>query len=70
MGMDREKTYGGVDPEIFEAMKDEELVAAIHDKTDRLDWETYYINGQSINGQEADELGKVIMDLETSGEQH
>ena len=23
-----------------------------------------------INGQEADELGKVIMDLESSGEQH
>ena len=25
---------------------------------------------QSINEQEADELGKVIMDLESSGEQH
>ena len=70
MGMDREKTYGGVDPDVFEMMKDKEFVAAIHSRTDRLDWEVYAISSLPINEQEADELGKVIMDLETSGEQH
>lgn len=65
--MDREATFGGVDPEIFEMMRtfpvptDWELVATIQDE------EVYNL---PISGQEADELGKVIMDLEASGEQH
>ena len=54
--MDREATFGGVDPEIFEMIARE---AANQPQPSR-----------PINEQEADELGKVIMDLEASGEQH
>lgn len=63
--MDREKTYGGVDPEIFELMKDEEST-----QLGEFMKPLRQLHSQSINEQETDELGKVIMDLESSGEQH
>lgn len=64
--MDREATYGGVDPEIFEAMRTSPaptectLVAEIHDE------ELYSL---PISEREADELGQILMDLEAAGEQ-
>lgn len=64
--MDREATYGGVDPEIFEAMRTSPappectLTTKIHDEE---------LSSQPINEQEADELGQILMDLEAAGEQ-
>ena len=66
--MDREATFGGVDPEIFEMIAKD----AAEESTQLGEFmkPLRQLYSPFINEQEADELGKVIMDLETSGEQH
>ena len=53
--MDREATYGGVDPEIFDMIVRD---VARQPQPSR-----------PISEQEADELGQILMDLEAAGEQ-
>jgi len=52
----------------LESMTEQELGQRLAMLLDLIDEQSPCL--PSINEQEADELGKVIMDLETSGEQH
>lgn len=59
--MEREKTYGGVDPEIFESMRGE--------REERGGREEGEEDSRSISEREADELGDIILREEVeSGE--
>lgn len=56
--MEREKTYGGVDPEIFELMR-----GGREERREREGEE----DSRSISEREADELGDIILREEVEG---
>ena len=67
--MDREATYGGVDPEIFDM-----IARDVADEEESTEWGKFarplrQLYSPSINAQEADELGQILMDLEAAREQ-
>lgn len=60
--MEREKTYGGVDPEIFESMRGER-----EERRERGGREEGEEDSRSISEREADELGDIILRAEVEG---